>query len=240
MQMPEKNECQNGEPDWTEKDSWLSAVVSSYLFTGLGETSYIKSLLKEVPPPAAFKKGEYLYTRREFQRALGILLEGRVEITREEEGRKVVMNLLKPGGIFGAAALYGNEEEYVTDIRAVERCTVLFLSQEHLSAIMEQDFRVAENYIRFLSGRIRFLNQRIAGFTGGAADRRLALYLLEHRGGNGNVLLPRSMVDLAAALNVGRSSLYRSLDALSDAGIIARTKDGIAVLDLHRLQAVVE
>ena len=79
-------------------------------------------------------------------------------------------------------------------------CTVLFLPQETLTAFMKRDFRVAENYIRFLSDRLRFLNRRIAGFTGGAADRRLARYLLEHCGGDGAVSLPGSMVELAAAL----------------------------------------
>lgn len=238
--MTSKEKTSSGASNWTANEAWLSAVASTYLFAGLEGDAYVATLLKEVPSPVDFKKGDYLYTRCDFQRALGILLKGRVEITREEDGRKVVMNFLKPGEIFGAAALYGSDKEYVTDIRAVERCTVLFLSQEHLSAIMRRDFRVAENYIRFLSGRIRFLNQRIAGFTGGAADRRLALYLLEHRGGSGEVALPHSMVDLAAALNVGRSSLYRSFDALAGAGVIERTKSGIVILDLHRLQAVVE
>lgn len=233
-----KDSSQN--PLWTEKNQWVSAVDSTFLFSNLQDTDLTKSLLKELDPPAAFKKGEFVYTRHDFKRALGIVLEGRVEITHEEEGRLVIMNQLDPGGIFGAAALYDNEREYVTDIHAVEPCTVLFISQEQLSSVMKEDFRVAENYIRFLSGRIRFLNRRIAGFTGGAADRRLALYLLEHKGDRNRVSLPRSMVALAATLNIGRSSLYRSLDALTDAGLIERREDGIVILDWQRLRAVVE
>lgn len=46
---------------------------------------------------------------------------------------------------------------------------------------MREDFRIAENYIRFLSGRIRFLNERIAGFTEDSAERRVADYFFQHR-----------------------------------------------------------
>ena len=81
---------------------------------------------------------------------------------------------------------------------------------------------VAENYVRFLTGRIRFLNRRIAAFTAGAAPRKVARYLWERRQGDGSVPLPDNMVALAASLDMGRSSLYRALDTLEAAGCLER------------------
>lgn len=206
-----------------------------FLFRGMGEEE-TRELLRDLPLPRTYHKGEAIYTPQTFRRALGILLSGRAEAVRTTDGRRVLMNRFEPGSCFGAAALYGSGEDYVTEVLALSDCTVLFLPQETLTAFMKRDFRVAENYIRFLSDRLRFLNRRIAGFTGGAADRRLARYLLEHCGGDGAVSLPGSMVELAAALNVGRSSLYRSLDVLAEAGLIRREGRRICVTDLVRLQ----
>ncbi len=224
---------------WMEDPQNIEHCLQSFLFQGLTPAQFTPVGALALSP-LSFDKGAVIYSPHSFRQALGIVLKGRVEILRQEDGRRVLMNQLEAGGIFGAAALYGSSEEYVTEIRALEPCRILFISQEQLSAMMKQDFAIAENYIRFLSGRIRFLNQRIAGFTGGAADRRLALYLLEHSDEQGTVNLPRSIVALASALNVGRSSLYRSLDVLTEAGLIRRENGKITILDLHRLRAVVQ
>ncbi|HIW73621.1 MAG TPA: Crp/Fnr family transcriptional regulator [Firmicutes bacterium] len=205
-----------------------------FLFRGLPPEA-VQELLRDRPSPVEYAKGSAIYTPRQFRRALGVLLSGRAEVTRTQGGRRVLMNRLGPGDSFGAAALYGGGEAYVTEIRAVAGCRVLFLSQEAVGGMIRREPRVAENYIRFLSDRIRFLNRRIAGFTGGAADRRLARWLAERAGEDGEVRLP-GMTALADALNVGRSSLYRSVDSLADAGLLRREGRKIFIVDIDRLR----
>lgn len=202
-----------------------------FLLEGLdGETR--RRLWAQAPCPVRFEKGEAIYSCHAFRRALGLLLQGEVQIYRAgEDGRRVVMNRLKAGDVFGAAALFGEAASYVTEIAALRPCVVLFLSQELVTAWMRAHFTVAENYIRFLTGRIRFLNGKIAGFTGGQADERLTGYLLTHRGEDGQVALPGSLLELAQSLNIGRSSLYRSLDALTESGAIRRQGRRIYVDD---------
>ena len=63
------------------------------------------------------------------------------------------------------------------------------------------------------------------------ADERLTGYLLAHRGEDGQVTLPGSLLELAQSLNIGRSSLYRSLDALTQSGAIRRQGRRIYVDD---------
>lgn len=202
-----------------------------FLLEGLdGETR--QQLWAQAPRPVRFEKGEAIYSCHAFRRALGLLLQGEVQVYRPgEDGRRVVMNRLTTGEVFGAAALFGEAESYVTEIAALRPCVVLFLSQELVTGWMRAHFPVAENYIRFLTGRIRFLNGKIAGFTGGQADERLTGYLLAHRGEDGQVTLPGSLLELAQSLNIGRSSLYRSLDALTQSGAIRRQGRRIYVDD---------
>ena len=64
-------------------------------------------------------------------------------------------------------------------------------------------------------------------------DGRLWKYLLAHRDAAGVVTLSGGMNALAKRLDMGRSSLYRSLDALSDAGRIRREGKNIIILKME-------
>lgn len=207
-----------------------------FLLDGLdGETR--RQLWAQAPRPVRFEKGEAIYSCHAFRRALGLLLQGEVQVYRPgEDGRRVVMNRLPAGSVFGAAALFGECEAYVTEISALRRCAVLFVSQQQASDWMRGHYAIAENYIRFLSGRIRFLNQKIAEFTDGQTEDRLVRYFLDHRSGDGRVILPGSLTELAQTLNIGRSSLYRSLDALTASGAVRREGRRIFVDDPARLR----
>lgn len=208
----------------------LKIPAACFLLAGLtpGER---EPYLRQVAPGRSFEKGAVIYATDRFQRALGILAQGEAQVVRfDAEGHRIIMNTLHEGDSFGAAALFDAPESYVSTVVAVQPCQVWFLPEETLEEWMRRDWRIARNYIAFLSGRIRFLNRRIAGFTGGSSQDRVLLYLQQHRGADGRVELPFSRSDLAKVLDVGRSSLYRSLDALEETGVIRREGKQIWVL----------
>lgn len=186
------------------------------LFTGLSEEEQA-ALLDSAPAAVRFEKGEPIYTAHRFERAVGLILKGRATVTRAS----AVLNRLGPGDLFGAAALYSEEEEYATRVTARTGCLIRFFPQELLEEWMKADFRIAENYIRFLSDRIRFLNRRIAAFTAGSANRRLLLYLRQQADQTG-AIPPRSLTELARILDMSRTSLYRSMEELEAAGCLRR------------------
>ena len=109
-------------------------------------------------------------------------------------------------------------------------CSILFIPQDVVVRWMSSVPRVAENYVRFLSDRIRFLNLRLSTLTAGQADGKLWRWLLAHRDENGVVTVTDGMSELAERLDMGRSSLYRSLDALTEVGRIRREKKKIYIL----------
>ena len=98
---------------------------------------------------------------------------------------------------------------------------------------MRRDFSITENYIRYLAGRVWFLNETISNLTAGTVEQRLAGFLLE-RPASG---IPSSMAGLARQLNVGRASLYRAMDALEAEGLIRRDGKTLTVLDWEGLRA---
>lgn len=196
-----------------------------FLFHGLSDTE-CAARLAQAGAPEQFRRGEVIYSTTQFRRAVGVVTSGTVRVFRHG----AVLNRLERGGVFGVAALYDEEEEYVTEVRAASACEVQFFSQELLDRWMREDFRLAENYIRFLSDRIRFLNRRIAAFTGGAADERLLAFLRGRADEDGVVTLSMSMTELSRALDIGRSSLYRSLELLEQDGTIRRQGKQIYLL----------
>ena len=181
-----------------------------FLFEGVSPTEKTHCWAINSGEEASFAKGEVIYDSEHAKRALALVLEGRVRVLH---GR-VVMNELHAGDVFGAAALFGEEDPFPTTVAARTDCRVLFIPQATVSAWMAAVPRVGENYIRFLSDRIRFLNRRLATLTAGQTDGKLWRYLLAHRDESGSVHLSGGLAELAKALNMGLSSLYRCLDAL--------------------------
>lgn len=195
-----------------------------FLFRGLSDEE-AAAVCAQIGAPERMEKGAPVYTERTFRRALGVVLSGELRVTRiGADGRRRTHNRLLPGDAFGAAALYGGDadEPFVTEVIAYKASTVQFIPEARLTALCRSDPRIAENYIRFLTGRIRFLNRAMNGAGGGRAEDKLRRFLLSHADEAGRVRLPCTMSGLSARLDIGRSSLYRALDELSSSGFLRR------------------
>ena len=170
-----------------------------------------------------YEKNEVVYDKTNFYRSLGIVLEGRLRVTKENaDKRPIVMSTLQRGAIFGAAALFNSEPEYATKITAIERSRVLFLPQRLIKRMIEREPDIAENYIRYLSERILFLNRKIYFLTAGTAEQRLAGFLLDNLAVGEYSEMPMPMHRLADALNMSRASLYRAFDELTESGAVSK------------------
>ena len=176
----------------------------------------------------AFPRGETICGPDTAERALGIVLEGRAEAVSSAR-EQTVLAAFGPGGTFGAAALFGGDG-YVSRVRAVTACTVLLLPEALLADWFARCPRMAVNYIAFLSGRVRFLNGKIAIFTQDSAQHRLYRWLRANCDEAGRLPEKLSMTKLAGTLSMGRTSLYRAMEELERAGLIVRDEKRIEVI----------
>lgn len=200
--------------------------LSLFLFDGLTEDEVCMCRKTAHTQELSYCKGETIYSPESAKKALALVLEGHVRVW---QGR-VVMNDLLAGDVFGVAALFGSEEDYPSTVVAETDCRILLIPQETVVRWMATVPRVAENYVGFLSDRIRFLNLRLSTLTAGQSDGKLWRYLLAHRDEHGVVTLQGGMTELAERLDMGRSSLYRSMDALTELGRIRRERKKIYIL----------
>ncbi|MDD2956639.1 MAG: Crp/Fnr family transcriptional regulator [Oscillospiraceae bacterium] len=212
----------------------LEVLGRCFLFRGIRQEE-IGELLHGLGEEASFDQSAVIYDRAHYRRSLGVLLKGEAEAVKGSGPRRVVMNRFSPAMIFGAAAVFGGMDDYVTEISAAPRCTVLFLTDEDLTELFRRSFAVAQNYIVFLTQRIYFLNRKIDGFTLSSVEEKLALYLLDNlcpgTEGCGEVPLPCSLTELAQRLDISRASLYRGIDSLIQAGALERRGKTLLIRD---------
>ena len=201
----------------------MELVLKTELFRGSPPSVLTRILAVSDCTAADYEKNDVVYDKTNFSRSLGIVLDGRLRVTKENaDKRPIVMSTLQRGALFGAAALFNSEPEYATKITAIERSRVLFLPQRLIKRMIEREPDIAENYIRYLSERILFLNRKIYFLTAGTAEQRLAGFLLDNLAVGEYSEMPMPMHRLADALNMSRASLYRAFDELTQSGAVSK------------------
>lgn len=200
----------------------LDALETNPLFRGFSREQ-IAALIGPDAAVSEYARGDVIFSPRSFARALGFLITGSALVYKvSSDGRRVLMSRLTPGATFGMATLFTEREPFPTEIHAERACRVLFLPKDWVQAALSTEPRLSSNYISLLSERIHFLNRRIEGLTGDDLSTRLLYVLRSFEGStaDGTFTLPYSLSQLAEILGVGRASLYRALDALTDAGVL--------------------
>lgn len=209
----------------TEQEQHL--LSGAFLFAGYTPEELEGLLASCAPERRHFAKGEVIFSPALFRKELGVLLSGRVLVTKGDGD--LVVSTLEAGDLFGAGALFNEEAEYVSTLTARTGCDILFFSQETVQELIDREPGIRRNYIRYLSCRIRFLSSKIDALIQGSGEKKLSSYLLRQMDGSGRVCPGCSMTELAARLNMGRASLYRELQKLEERGILIREGKNIVV-----------
>ncbi len=166
---------------------------------------------------------------------LFVVLNGTACVQSDSTDTSVVLRKVHEGELFGAVALYSRERNYRTSVRAETDCELWSLSGDDARELILSNPRISENFIRFLTDRICFLNQKISAFTAVCAEEKLLVYLSGLPvSANGCVQFKDSISALAASLNISRASLYRAFDSLACSGTIIR--EGKQIRVLHPIQ----
>lgn len=208
------------------KPAYINALLLSPIFSGFSENELKNILDLSEISLKMLEKGETVFTEKNFSRSLGIILKGSAKVEKRAGEKNVLINTLETGSAFGMATLFYEKENFPTHITAEKPTAIAFFSKQTLLSLFEKEPKICENYICLLSKKIHFLNKKIANLSGNSSYK-LYSYLLdeyEKNGKNGKVTLKYNMSELASLLGVGRTSLYRELEALTDEGLIK--KDG--------------
>lgn len=220
-------------------DAEIELVMKTELFRGLPRSVLMRIIAVSDCTVEEYSKNDIVFSKTSFTRSLGIVLGGKLRVTKENaDKRPIVMSTLQSGSLFGAAALFNSQGEYVTQITAIEHSRILFLPQRLIKRMIEREPEIAENYIRYLSERILFLNRKIYFLTAGTAEQRLASFLLDNLSEGEYSEMPMPMHRLADALNMSRASLYRAFDLLIESGAVSKQGKLVCISNAELLNQV--
>ncbi len=199
--------------------------MKCFLFDGLTaeQTDKIKQILGK---PIKIIKGCELYKDGQ----ICILQKGSATIRRMSGGHSVTVRTAYCGEVFGVASVFGTWEQGLSSIIANDTCFVYYINEALLKKLMSDYPAISFNYISFLTDRIRFLNRRIDTFSADNTEKRIYEFFVSLSDKSGNVVLDFSMAELARRLNIGRTSLYRSMETLEKSGLITRDKNIIHII----------
>lgn len=167
-----------------------------------------------------------------------VILSGSVAVTKSAGGKEVLMRMLGGGSVSGVVSVYDGGDS-LSELTARTSVSAVFIDAERVRRLIRADAEFAESFIRFLSSRIRFLNIRIKAYTCGSAEARLAFHILQcDEDGRGKVNCGVSFTRLSGMLDIGRASLYRALDSLTERGVIEREGRDILIKDRQMLAEI--
>lgn len=215
-------------------------IRENRIFLGISEGVltkyvYLRGELK------TFEPGEVMMDFSAPDSGIGILAGGRGVIYSSDEGKNMLMRFVSAGDSVGVASMFTTSPLRTRLIACGDIPSKIFLlPRAAFLELLNYDSTgvLRNNLLTFLSDRISFLNGRIACVTGGSAERRLALFIKSSPDNGGTVYIGMSMKALASALDIGRASLYRAMDALTEAGIVSRDGNSITILAPERLDEI--
>ena len=200
----------------------INALRKSPLFADASE-ELVRELLSsgryEIRSAA---KGETVFAQGERGVQLCVVLRGTLRVSKGS----LFMNTLGEGSISGMSGLFCEDGAFPTTVTAGESSRLLFISREQLMSLFGVYPDILEKYLSLLSRKICFLNTRIESIAAPDAAEALRGYLLGigERLGCDTFTLPLSGGELASALGMGRTSLYRAFERLTQEGFL--TKNG--------------
>lgn len=156
-----------------------------------------------------------------------IVREGAVELTRELHGRRVTLQLLHPGDVFGDIPLIARMP-LPFDARALEDSVVLSIDSVTLWRILEQRPRLAHRWMVSIALRMAEVQARLVDLLAGGLQAQLAS-LLVREAEQGRVRLSQQV--LAALVGGRRTSVNRVLKDLEARQLIKLRYRQVEILD---------
>lgn len=170
---------------------------------------------------------------------LHVVVEGRVELSAEWQGRSTTMAVVHPVETFILAACI-RDLPYLMSARTLEPSRLLLIPASDLRAIFRSDAEFAVSIVGELAGAFRSMARHAKNLKLRSSRERVAGYLLEQSdraGGVGRFALQIEKRLVASYLGMTAENLSRALKGLKAAGVTVRGHE-VTILDRAALAAV--
>lgn len=214
-------------------------------------------LLAALPPPERdqvaracrwkrYRAGEHIIDSQGDSRDVFFIVSGTVRVANYSlSGREVTLDDIPAGGYFGELAALDNHPRSA-GVTAVEDTVVAALPPDHFIRLVTGHPKLALAVMRSLAGIVRSSTDRIMDLSTLGANNRVHAEMLRlakaagRDGWRAEIKPIPPHADIASRVSTTRETVARVLNDLARAGIVKRERDALQVLDLGRLEALVE
>lgn len=172
--------------------------------------------------------------------ALYVVMSGQVKVVLiGEDGREVILSILKEGDFFGEMALI-DDQPRSAHVIAMEDANLLVLHRDDFHLCLQETPRIALGLLQALSRRLRRADDKIGGLVLLDVNGRVARLLLELADEHDGTQIPRKVTHHTIAQMIGssRETVSRTIRDLGDRGIIEVSRKTIVIKDRPALEVM--
>lgn len=219
----------------------VKKLEKNELFNNVDKTKMLKILGNLKYSIVSYKKGEVIFQEEEICSAIGLIIDGTINIERiYPNGKSIVMSKFKDGDVFGEALLFSKVNKYPATVIALSDCKVLYLTKNEIIKLFSVENKLMENFMMLLSEKIIILNNKIRSISLKSVRQKVVDYILcEYMNEkNEEIKLKYSKEEIANDIGIPRPSLSRALIKLRDEGLINFSRNKITILNIEELEDI--
>ncbi len=108
-----------------------------------------------------YQPGEVILRQGEVGDCMYVILEGKVEVYLERDGKEVSLRLCRAGDFLGETALF-HQEVHSASARALDQVRMLTVDKKNFLRRIQEDPTLAFRLVQTLSQRVRELGEEVA------------------------------------------------------------------------------
>ena len=221
----------------------LNLLLNIPLFDNISGEDVVGLLDCLQPRIRAYQKDEYIALVGDPVEGIGIILNGRIEVLKENLlGKSVVVARFGRGSIFGEVAAFSKSSIWPSSVRVIEDAKVMTITTDHFTGHCAQNCsyhrQLMFNMLHILADKALVLNRKVDFLSVKTIRGKISAMVYEAviEQNSQTVKMPYSRETMAKLLNVARPSLSRALAEMKEDGILDFHRSQFTVLDEKRLK----
>ena len=198
-----------------------------------------RSELKEIEQATAMTTctaGKIFYSPNQSGEVMFIVKKGKVQIYRmSSEGRKLVIETLGPGTIFGEMSLIG-AGLYDAFAEAMEDSLICIMNRRDIEKLILTKPKIAVRLLDVMGQRLRESEERLEQTLFHEVPNQLAALLLRLRSENRTDTISTTHEELADHLGVYRETVTTALNGLKREGLVSISRKRVEINDVPGLE----
>ncbi len=186
--------------------------------------------------------GRIFYMPEDSGEVLFLLKRGRVQLYRiSPNGKKLVVETLGPGAIFGEMSLVG-QGMHNTFAESIDECLLCVMSRADVERLMRDKPSVAFRFVEALGDRVSSLESRLEEIAFKSIPARLASLImrLSDEQGDGPLVTGYTHQDLGEMLGTYRETVTQTLNEFKSAGLVEISRKRVELIDREGLENIAE